>query len=95
MYIYILTHFIVILRGKKKKGEAEERWGRWPKVSRMATVPSSVPHTSTGGQRLLQALQDKVDHRQDFSSPLQELGNVLDGHHAQVDQDIRNLHDLP
>jgi hypothetical protein len=24
-----------------------------------------------------------------------ELGNVLDGHHAQVDQDTGTLHDLP
>jgi hypothetical protein len=52
------------------------------------------PTAGAEGQGFLQVLQDEVDHRQDFSSPLRELGNVLDGHHSQVDQDTRNIYDL-
>jgi hypothetical protein len=57
-------------------------------------VPSSVPRTGARGQCFLQVRQDEVDGRQDFLSLLRELGNVLDGHHAHVGQDTRNLHDL-
>jgi hypothetical protein len=43
----------------------------------------------------LQALQDEVDRQQDFPSRRQELRNVLDEQHAQVDHVVENPHDLP
>jgi hypothetical protein len=83
IYIYITnTYFIAFPWGKIKKKEAEEQWGRRPKVASMMTIPSSLPRTGAGVPHFLQVLQD-------------ELGNVLDGHHAQVDQDTGTLHDLP
>jgi hypothetical protein len=66
-YIYIKVYFTTILRGKTKK-KAEERWGGRLEVTGAVAVPNSAPRTSTRGQRLLQAFQDQIDHRQDFPS---------------------------
>jgi hypothetical protein len=39
-------------------------------------------------------LEDEVECTQAFLSYLRELGIVLDAHHALVDHDAINLHDL-
>jgi hypothetical protein len=65
----------------------KERNGRQnsSRVMRSATGQSSVPGTGVGGMLLSQTLQDEVSHHQVLLSQLQELGNVLDGQHPQVD----------
>jgi hypothetical protein len=64
------------------KGEVKKRGG-------------SVPSTGDGFQCILQGLQDESDLQKDSLSCLRELGIVLNGQQAQVDQDASHLHDLP
>jgi hypothetical protein len=65
--MYVCMYFIAVPRGKIKK-KVEGRRGKWPEVMDAVAIRNSVPWTSAGGQRLLQALQDEIDYRHDFPS---------------------------
>jgi hypothetical protein len=89
--MYVKMYIAAVLSGKRKK-EMEKRRGRQPEAMSVAVDPSSVPRTGVEDQCFLSALQNETSHRKDLPSLLQELGNVLDGPHAQVSYGIGNPH---